>query len=136
MDYSKSASYHVTKVHVQKIVGTFLCLLLLPLISGCGDGEASSGDADVRALLKGPQQCLAALGASDARAVSQIQFYIDDSEKGDAVKPAGAGDGVVVVSEYRPVTSSGPSDGRPLPGYVVWVGHGEATVGSPRGPAG
>lgn len=103
----------------------YLGLLLVfagTVSAGCGDDTPSdSGGRGFAASTKGIRDCLSRAGASRATTIADIDFFVDDSEKGEINNPAGAGNGVIGIDEYRPVLFDDGSGGRPDPRYVVWV---------------
>lgn len=106
-------------------VATYLLGVLVVLVSvmGCGkDDPSSNGAGDVAAALKDPQRCLSELGASRAVDRDDINFFIEDFEKGETDKPAGAGNGIIAVGEYTHPLVGEPSGALPSPDYLVWVG--------------
>jgi hypothetical protein len=80
----------------------------------------------------GVRDCLSRLGARQATDVADIAFFVEDSKRGDIVEPAGAGNGLIEISEYRPVRTVGNGGGLPAPDYAVWVAqpYGESELAS------
>lgn len=112
-------------LNVGRLTVMFATLTVVGVV-GCGDGGPSDGKEEsgigktVASTLTIPRACLESAGARQVSAPDEIPEVIRDLERGDVVNPAGAGNGVVEVSEYRAIRSV-PDDGRPK--YVVWVGH-------------
>jgi hypothetical protein len=90
--------------------------------AGCGDdASSSSGDDGLEAAADGIQDCLSRLGARQATDIADIALFVEDSKRGDTVEPAGAGNGLIEISEYREARAVGNGGGEPTPDYVVWV---------------
>lgn len=102
-----------------------ISLLSIVMASGCGSGgSAASRDAtsDVSIGLAKTEHCLARLGAARARERTDVEFFLNDLERGNTVKPGMAGNGIIDMAEYRPVTIDNGSEKRSAPSYLVWIG--------------
>jgi hypothetical protein len=111
---------------MNKAISSVASVLCIVVVLGCGDESASTDrvsavDGTAQSL-HAARDCLTVGGALVPSKRDDLRSYARDLDRDQVEKPAGAGNGLATVAEYRPVLTYDPAKAPPRLPYIVYVG--------------